>query len=199
MFARIAVLALMIFAVGCSNKQHLGPRIVVKPPPDAIRVEQTKAWLAKIREIGKPGHWLLIRGYKDGDNFIVMVTNTPLSHAAILDIENERVVESVATGVVRSKLDYFVDHAHRVLLIEPRWWSADRGKLAAAKADSLVGKKYDWFGLVGIEDDQRFYCSELAFHVYKPYQTERDHVPMVIEPALMYLWGNILWDSGERD
>lgn len=198
----IVFLCLSALVAGCggsSSRQYYGARPVVKPPPPEIRTEQTKAWLAKVRELGKPGHWLVIRGYKDGDNFVVMATNTPLSHAALLDIERDRVIESLADGVVRNTLEHFVDHAHRLLIIQPKWWTEERGKAAAVEADTLVGKKYDWTGAIGLSDEDRFFCSELAVHVYRAHQTEKDHLPKVLLPSHMYLWGNIVWDSGERD
>ncbi len=184
---------------GCGPDKHLGPRLRVSPPADEVRNTQTDMWMEQIKAQGKDGYWLVIRGYKEADHLIVTATSTPLSHAAVLDLGNEQVVESVAKGVIRTPLRKFVHNAHRVLLIKPRWWNEDAGAAAAAEAQSLVGSGYDYAGLVGLSSDSRFYCSELAFHVYRKHHSDRDHIPMVIEPGQMYLWGQVLWDSYTRD
>ena len=67
-------------------------------------------------DVGRQGDWLVIRGYKKADDFIVAATQMLLSHAAVLDLENLQVIESIASGVKTAELDYFIDHAHRVLL-----------------------------------------------------------------------------------
>ena len=171
----------------------------MKPPPAEIRAAQTEKWLQDIRAIAKPGHWLVIRGYKDSDNFIVMHTNIPLSHVAVYDPENDQVIEAILKGVVTHTLEYFVNHSHRVLIIEPKWWTATQGEAAVVEARELIGRSYDVTGLVGIDSDKNFYCSELAFHLYREQHSDHEHIPRVIEPGQMYLWGKILWDSGTRD
>jgi hypothetical protein len=183
---------------GCGGRTF-APRLEVHPLEEGAQREQTRAWLEELKGRGQPGDWLVIRGYKATDNFIVSVTNTPLSHAGILDAERGLVIESQTPGVIETDLSDFLDHAHRVILIRPRWWTAQVGEEAIARARALVGSAYDFTGLVGLDDDERFYCTELAFHIYSPQQVARDRIPLVIEPGQMYLWGQLLWDSGERD
>jgi hypothetical protein len=45
----------------------------------------------------------------------------------------------------------------------------------------------------------RYYCTELAVDIYKPWHGPEDHLPRLIEPGQLYLWGRILYDSLERD
>ena len=176
-----------------------GPRIVVKPPAEPLWSQQSKAWYAEVRKQGQSGDWLVIRGYKQGDHGVVAVTNIPLSHAALLDLNAQVVIESDATGVHRTPLGKFIHHAHRVLLIRPRWWTKERGSEAMKLAHSLVGKPYDWGGLVGVGSKDSYYCSELAVHVYHKHITPEEHLPRVIEPGQMFLWGKVLWDSRPRN
>jgi hypothetical protein len=53
--------------------------------------------------------------------------------------------------------------------------------------------------LIGLNDEEAFYCSELSMEAYRSNFTDYDHIPKVIEPGQMYLWGEILFDSGTRD
>ena len=191
---RFALLSLALGVGACS-----GTRIHVDRPPDEVRTPQTATWVAAIKAQGQPGDWLVIRGYKAADDLVVAATNMPLSHAAMLDLERDEVIESVAQGVKVAKLHDFVDHAHRVLLIRPRWSEGDRGKGAIERARGAVGKGYDFSGLVGLSAKDRYYCSELCMFAWAPHQVERDRVPRIIEPGQMYLWGRVLYDSGTRD
>ena len=185
--------------VSCTRKEPLGPRLQVVPPPEALRDEQTSEWITRIREVARPGYWLVIRGYNSTDNLIVTWTNIPLSHAALFDPEKDQVIEAHAKGVLKTPLETFVKNSHRLLVIKPLWWSDERGVQAVEEARTFVGNKYDFFGIVGLSVEDRFYCSELAFYVYRDYHVPEDHIPRVIEPGQMYLWGEVVWDSRTRD
>jgi hypothetical protein len=174
-------------------------RLTVEPPDEETRKLQDKQMLAKIIELGKNGDWIIMRGYKAQDEFIVSMTATPLSHAAVLDRDRKQVIEALGKGVKLNDLGHFVHISHRVILIRPVWATGKRGDRALAVARSLVGKKYDFLGLVGINSKKRFYCTELAMYVYREFQSKKDHIPRVIEPGQMYLWGNVLYDSRPRN
>ncbi len=96
-------------------------------------------------------------------------------------------------------LEEFVDNAHRVLLIRPKWWTEATGLEAVAQARGALGRKYDFLGTVGLPSKKRFYCSELATWAYTEHHGENEHLPKIIEPGQLYLWGEILFDSGSRD
>ena len=100
---------------------------------------------------------------------------------------------------MKTPLEDFVNKSHRLLIIRPKWWSEDNGQSAIALAHLWVGQKYDFSGLLGLNDNARFYCSELAMQVYHQRFSEDEGIPRVIEPGHMYLWGSVLWDSGTRN
>lgn len=81
---------------------------------------------------------------------------------AILDVGKREIVEAVGKGVVVTPLDRYLSESHRVLIIEPDGWSPERGREALARARSQVGAGYDYLGIVGAPDDERFYCLELT-------------------------------------
>lgn len=175
-----------------------GIRTHVKPPPDELRIPQTAAWLEQVRSLGRDGDWLVIRGYHKTDDLVVVGTRMPLSHAAVLDQTSGEIIEAIGSGVQTQTLDHFVDHAHRIILIRPKWSTDETGPEAVRRSREVVGSKYDFLGTVGLPAKNRFYCSELATWAYGPHG-EDEHLPKVIEPGQMYLWGTILWDSGPRD
>ena len=176
-----------------------GVRVTVEPPPEPLHSEQTDAWMTRIAEVAESGDWLVVRGYKATDNLIVAATNMPLSHAAVVDREAGEIIEATAKGVGVVALRDFVHHTHRVLVIRPKWWTPARGQKAVAESRRLVGRPYDFLGVIGAQVDDRYYCSELAVEAYRPWHAENEHLPGVIEPGQMFFWGTILYDSGSRD
>jgi hypothetical protein len=176
-----------------------GVRVTVKPPSEPLRSQQTAQWLSVINAKSQAGYWLVSRGYKAIDALIVAATNMPFSHVAVLDPERHEVIEAIGTGVQRTPVKKFLHKTHRILLIKPKWWTAKAGREALANTRALVGKKYDFLGTIGFQSEKRFYCSELGVHVYKAYHANNEHLPRVIEPGQMFLWGSIIYDSGSRD
>ena len=114
--------------------------------------------LQEIRRAGRNGDWLVIRGYHVTDNMVSAVTGTPWSHAAVLDLDNDRVIEAEAPGVHFTPLAAFVAKSHRLLLVRPLWSNEKTAPEALARARSSVGKGYDFLGLTGVDVPERFYC-----------------------------------------
>jgi hypothetical protein len=162
-------------------------------PHDGSRDSVT---LDAIRNLGADGDWLVVRGYHLSDDLVATLTNKPFSHAAVLDLANDRVVEAESKGVHFTPLAEFVAKSHRVLLVRPVWSNEASRKVAIQKARDVAGRPYDFLGLVGIDTPDRYYCSGLAVEVYRPFIREADLVPHPVEPGQLHYWGRILYDSG---
>ena len=176
-----------------------GPSVILQKPSSTERATLNPEWITQIKAVAKSGDWLVVRGYKGPDNLVVAATNIPLSHAVIYDAQGEQVIEAIGEGVQVTSLTDFVDTTHRVLVIRPKWWTPERGLAATRFAHTTVGKPYDFLGTVGGGSDERYYCSELCVEAYRDYHTAKDHLPRIMEPGQMYLWGTILYDSGTRN
>ena len=183
-------LPLLLLAGACSRP------IVVHPPAD--QAARSALMLAAVQRLGAPGDWLVIRGYHATDDLVSAVTDAPFSHAAVLDPERGQVIEAEGKGLHITPLADFTRKAQRLMLVRPMWASdAAVQQAAVEKARSLVGAKYDFAGLVGLNVPDRYYCSELAVAAYGTrVDRRRDHVPPVIPPDQLPYWGTILWDSG---
>lgn len=160
--------------------------------------DETASWLAAVRQLAGNGMWLVVRGYHVGDDIIAVATNSPLSHACVLDHDGERIIEAVGKGVVETPLEPFLRDSHRVLLIKPEGWTPQLGDQALARARSAVGKGYDYLGIVGAPSKQAFYCSELALWSMGV-GVDRYGPHRVVHPRHMDRHGAILFDSRERD
>lgn len=75
----------------------------------------------------------------------------------------------------------------------------DNAQLAIYNANQLVGKNYDFLGTIGFNFPSKYYCSELAIFLYKPWHSKKEKFPKVVKPGELYLCGNVLYDSRPRD
>ena len=177
-----------LLACGCAATHFKEPA-----PHDTSRDSAT---LDEIRRLGLDADWLVVRGYHLSDDLVTKLTNKPFSHAAVLDLANDRVVEAESIGVHFTPLAEFVAKSHRVLLVRPVWSTDTTRAIAIAKARAVVGRPYDFLGLIGLDVPDRFYCSGLAVEIYRPFIREADLVPHPVEPGQLHYWGRILYDSG---
>lgn len=160
--------------------------------------EETASWLRAVRALAGDGMWLVVRGYHPGDDAIAMASNSPLSHACVLDIGRGEAIEAIAQGVVVTPLETFLRQSHRMQIIRPNGWTAETGAAALARARSAVGKKYDLFGIVGVPSSQRYYCSELCLWSFG-IDVDKKGPQRVVHPRHMDRYGALLFDSRERD
>lgn len=167
-----------------------------KPLEGATREQRDSVITEEVRHLGRDADWLVIRGYHLSDNLVASLTNKPFSHAAVLDLANDRVIEAEAQGVHFTALPEFVAKSHRLLLIRPVWSNAASAQAALKKARDVVGRPYDFFGLIGFDIPDRYYCSGLTIEIYRPYIRSDDLVPRPVEPGQLLYWGRILYDSG---
>ncbi|WP_156970836.1 YiiX/YebB-like N1pC/P60 family cysteine hydrolase [Andreprevotia chitinilytica] len=169
----------------------------VHPMQQKIAESATSAaMLDAIMRLGKQGDWLAIRGLHETDNLVATVTNMPLSHAAILDLEKQQVIEAEGIGIHTTPLADFTAKSERLLLIHPVWATEEKAHAAVIQARELVGKQYNYLGLLGFNVPDRYYCTELAMVVYKPYPSLPNPIPPVIEPGQLWHWGTVIYDSG---
>ncbi|MDR2366888.1 MAG: hypothetical protein LBF58_02070 [Deltaproteobacteria bacterium] len=152
-----------------------------------------------VRAVIENGDWVVIRGVTGPDNFIGTVTNMPFSHASVYDLENDEVIEADSHGVHRTPLIEYLGSASRVWIVKPVWATPETRPLAVKLARSLVGRPYDFTGLIGLGLKDSYYCSELAIAVWRPFmgEAEVNAIPLVISPGRLHHWGRVVYDSME--
>lgn len=166
--------------------------------PQGERAEQeTAQWLERVRQHGKDGYWIAVRGTHPGDQVVAAASAARLTHAVVLDAAHQQVVEAVGPGVRIAQLRNLLAESVRFQIIEPRGFTEERGRTALARARSHVGAPYDWFGTVGVQNNAAYYCSELCADAYNA--REEGWMPrVVLHPELLINYGRLLYDSGMR-
>lgn len=149
--------------------------------------------------MAEEGDWIVTRGYHAGDVLVANATGIPISHTGIYDKALRQIIEADAGGVHATELLAFIEKSHRLIVIRPRWSTPQTRSAAILRARELIGKNYDYLGTIGFNSPTKFYCSELAVEIYKPWHTPADRLPDVIKPGELYLWGKILYDSLPRN
>ena len=188
----LGLLSILLHSVGCAGLSGFARR--TGPAYEA----EVQSWQQIIQEKGGNGMWLVNRGYRLGDDIVATATGSAFPHAAILDHENEVVIEALWAGNVVTPLDEFIALSHRVALVQPEGWTPEAGDAALAKARSQLGKKYDFAGILGLPGSNRWYCSELATWCWgRP--ADRLGPWYVIHPRRLLKMGIVVFDSGSRD
>lgn len=189
---RLAVCLLLwtsLALAGCAVKPVMGPE-------DALAPERHAPIL---RGALRHGDWLVMRTLRPMGNVVASVTRKPFSHAAIYDAEYDSLIEATAVGVHRASLEDAVARSQRILIIRPLWADEHTARLAVERARSLLGKPYDFAGLVGLDARNRYYCTELCIESYRPFinrEKPDNPIPRIIQPGDMYFWGTIMHDTG---
>lgn len=165
----------------------------VIPPANTLGQSKEQA----VRAVLQHGDWLVTRGIHPTDNAVATATNMPLSHAALYDAERNAVIESEAQGVHSTPLDEFFAKTHRIMVLRPMRLSPENAASAVQRARALIGKGYNFAGLVGLNQKDRYYCTQVLIEAYKPYLRDLENpIPIVIKPGQMYHWARIIYDSG---
>lgn len=189
------ILNLLLLLILCSCLA----RTIVKKPSGKIHQKQNETIYKNILVFAQSGDWLVTRGYHASDNLVANATGVPLSHVAIFDKEKSQVIEADNSGVHTTSINDFIDKSYRVLIIRPRWQNNSNTQKVMENAYKLVGKDYDFLGTIGINLKDKYYCSELAVHIYKEWHSPKEKLPTVIKPSELYLFGKVLYDSLPRD
>jgi protein tyrosine phosphatase (PTP) superfamily phosphohydrolase (DUF442 family) len=190
-------LALLLLAPG-ARAAHADLRgAPVRTPTGPAAEAETDRWVKLVEEKADDGDWLVVRGSHKGDQAVAAVTLALLSHAAVLDKQTGEVIEAVAEGVKVTPLRKLLAQAHRLVIVRPPGWTAEEGRAAVARARSHVGRKYDWLGLIGAQQDARFYCTELAVDAYRGRERQWK-VGRIIFPADVPGLGTVVHDTGPR-
>ena len=167
------------------------------PQHGAETEAETQNWVARIRREARDGDWIAIRGYHPADHLVAGATLAPLSHAAILDITHDEVIEAVSPKVRVVSLTEFITHTHRFEVIRPAGATPEAGQSAVARAREKIGTPYDFLGTIGLPSEKRAYCSELCAWAWSV-EVDRKGPHKVLHPAHMSSYGEVLFEAGPR-
>lgn len=189
---RVGLAALVALAAACSHSA-----VVSRPKEKKLDLAYDALFLSEVRGKVGDGDVVLRRGYAVLSDLITLVTpGMQMSHAAIYDATSGKVIEAVDGGIREHPLDQYVRGSHRLVIVRPKV-SSDERRAAVLQARAVIGTGFDYMGFVGIDDPERFYCSELVAWAYKAKERGLRRGDVIAPGELVFL-GDIVYDSGER-
>lgn len=186
------VLTTLWLASACSRSL-----LVARPQERRLDEAYAHLFTREAAHTVRDGDIVLRRGYAVLSDVITLVTGGPdVSHAGIFDATTGTVIEAVDSGVTERALTDFVSGSHRVVIIRPPLSERER-RAAVERARAEIGTGFDFSGFVGIDDPERFYCSELVAWAYHAEELGLETRGLVAPGDLVAL-GTAVYDSGER-
>jgi uncharacterized protein YycO len=190
----IAAAALPALAGGCPKSS-----LVVKRPQPQTDSAITKLWADEVRANAQDGDWILSRSYSFVGDVITGITRgEEWSHASMYDAERDVIIEADADGVHETSLNSFVRRNYHIAIMRPAGTTPADRRAALERVRSKIGAKYDWTGLVGIDNPDRFTCAELVLWSAEP-DRRGWHVPIVVAPSDLPRYGDEVFYTGTRD
>ncbi len=181
---------LLLATTACS-----GSLVHTKPASAKVNDSITQLWSRDIRRVAQSGDWILTRSYsKTGDAIVAATLGESFSHAAIYDAERGTIIEAIQPVVREVPLESLLHRNRYAVIVRPTNATPEEGQRALARARSVLGAKFDHLGLIGINNDKEFYCSELV-----AWASDIDDVPLIVTPAELFERGEIIYLSGARD
>lgn len=190
---KLAVAVLLVVA-GCSQGS-----LLIKPNKDPrLNTEVTAMWADDLRIHARNGDWLLTRAYYATSDVIAKAApGEDLSHASMYDADRGMVIESVSSGVREIPVKDFLSRNHFVIVVRPSNMTAAEGTAALARAKSKIGAKFDATGMFGIDNPDRFYCSELVYWASET-EARSGMSERIVTPSNLMKYGEVVYWSGKR-
>lgn len=192
----LAVAALMMLTTACDPKSAL----VKRPENRTVDTAVSQLWTDEIAQQAQSGDWILSRSYYlVGDAIAVLTRGEDFSHAAMYDAERNTVIESVGSGVREISLTEFLARNHYVAVVRPAGMSPAQRAVSVTRAREQLGKPFDDAGMLGFDNPEAFYCSELvAWASQINSRTPTEQHERIITPAGLMKYGSVIYWSGSR-
>ncbi len=196
MLRLIAAATLMMLATACDPKSAL----VKRPENRTVDTAVSQLWTDEIAQQAQSGDWILSRSYYlMGDAIAVLTRGEDFSHAAMYDGERNTVIESVGSGVREISLTAFLARNHYVAVVRPTGMSPAQRAVSLTRAREQLGKPFDDAGMLGFDNPEAFYCSELvAWASQVNSRTATAEQERIITPAGLMKYGAVIYWSGAR-
>lgn len=192
----VAALMTALFAAGCGGE----PKSVLlkRPTNPEADAAVTQLWAHDIKRVAQDGDWILSRGYyMTSDAISAFTTGEDLSHASIYDAKRGTIIEAVSSGVREISVEELLWRNAHVIVVRPSGLTAEQRSRSVERARSRLGTAFDMRGLVGLDDPNKVYCSELVWWASQMEQHTGDD-QTIITPGELMDYGQVVYWSGDR-
>ncbi len=188
-------LTLLLAALAALVSGCAGSLVHKKPQSADLNNATTELWARDIKRVAQDGDWILTRSYsKTGDAIVGVTRGESFSHAVVYDAERGTVIEAITPVVREIPLEQLLRRNRYAVVVRPVDISDEQRKATVARARSTIGASFDYRGMLGLDDKDRFYCSELA-----AWASQIPDPPTIVTPADLYDRAELIYISGARD
>jgi uncharacterized protein YycO len=186
----LLTLSLLTTAFGCA-----GSIVHTKPKSEEVNTAMTELWARDIRRVAKSGDWILTRSYsKTGDAIVGITAGESFSHAVVYDAERGTIIEAIKPVVREVPLESLLARNRYAVVVRPVGITEIERAQTISRARSAIGAGFDYSGMLGVDDSERFYCSELA-----AWASQIPDQPLIVTPADLFDRAEVIYISGARD
>jgi hypothetical protein len=188
---KLLVLALL---GGCYHGSLYADRPSDKRVDEAI----TKMWAQEIRRTAHDGDWILTRSLTpEGDAIATLTGGEQFSHASIVDVTHGTIIEATTPTVQETSIEELLERNWYAVVVHPAGQTEAEGRKAVERARSQIGVEFDSWAFVGLQDPDKWYCSELAW--WSSGFDEKYGTPVILFPRELMNYGTVVYYSGRRD
>jgi hypothetical protein len=189
----LAVAITSVAVSGCAG----GSLKVSKPADPALNDDITVMWARDISRNARTGDWILTRSYTLTGDVITQTTGgEDVSHASIYDARTGTIIEALRPTIREVPLESLLDRNQLAIVIRPSGLTEAERIASVERARSKVGVEFDLAGLIGFDDEDKYYCSELVYWASGLEPADRG---VVVTPAKLMKFGEVVYYSGKRD
>jgi hypothetical protein len=189
------LVAAVCSTVGCSEPKSF---LVHRPEQPKVDAAVTAMWTREVHQAAQDGDWILSRSYYAvADAISIATPGEDLSHASIYDARRDTVIEAIGAGVREIPLSQLIERNHYVIVVRPSGLTANERRQSVERARTQIGVEFDVGGLIGLDDPDKFYCSELVYWAAQMEARTGDH-HVVVAPSDLMKYGEVIYWSGNR-
>jgi len=194
----VLLLALLL-ATGLSGCVYKGSLYASRPKDKALDHAIDRMWTEEIMKVARDGDWILSRSLTpEGDIIATMVGGEQFSHVSQVDVTHGTIIEATTPVVREISIEELMSRNWYVVLVRPNGVSAEREKESLDIARTQIGKEFDLFGFIGYPEEDKWYCSELAYWS-TGMEDLHGKMPTVLMPRAMLNYSTVLYYSGRRN
>ena len=165
-----------------------------RPRDKAVDGAIDRLWADEIRRVARDGDWILSRSLTpQGDMVVAISGGEEFSHASIVDVTHGTIIEAITPVVREIPLEELMSRNRYVVVVRPQGLTAEESKAALERARGELGKPFDFWGFIGYEEEDKWYCSELV------YWASGFGKQTVLIPNELIEYGEVIYYSGRRD
>jgi len=194
MFSRLPFIASIALLGALLGGCWHGSLYAERPKDKAVDAAIDRLWAEEIRRVARDGDWILSRSLTpEGDMVTSIQWGEEFSHASMVDVTHGTIVEAITPVVREIPIEELMSRNWYVVVLRPRGQTAEQAKASLERARGELGSEFDFWGFIGYEEADKWFCSELV------YWASGFGKQVILQPNELFDYGEVVYYSGRRN